>query len=63
MKKYISLSLFGSILWMSLFIGAGYFFGNIPAVKSQFHYVIIAVIAVSFLPGVIALARTRFKTN
>ncbi len=50
LKKYILFSLFGSFLWMTSFIGAGYFFGNIPQVKRNFHLVIVAVILISFLP-------------
>ncbi len=56
-KKYISFSFLGSLLWMSSFIGAGYYFGNIPKIKSNFHYVIVAVILVSFLPLLIAAIR------
>ncbi|MCK6599972.1 MAG: DedA family protein [Bdellovibrionaceae bacterium] len=57
-RKYMGLSLFGSTLWMSLFIGAGYFFGNLPSVKKQFHVVILAVIGISVLPILI----TAFKS-
>ncbi|MEK6772436.1 MAG: DedA family protein [Bdellovibrionota bacterium] len=57
LKKYILFSCLGSLLWMSSFIGAGFFFGNIPKIKSNFHYVIVAVILVSFLPLLIAAIR------
>ena len=57
LKKYILFSCLGSLLWMSSFIGAGFFFGNIPKIKSNFHYVIVAVILVSFLPLLIAEIR------
>jgi membrane-associated protein len=59
-KKYLILSLAGALLWMTTFLGAGYFFGNIPAVKSQFHYVILAVLVISFLPVVLTLIKGRF---
>lgn len=62
-KKYVVLSFLGSFLWMSLFLGAGFNFGNIPAIKSRFHFVILAVIALSFLPIVIATLKVRFKSN
>lgn len=61
--KYAFFSVFGSFLWMSSFIGAGYFFGNIPKVKSNFHIVIVAVIFVSFLPLITAALRKKAKTQ
>ena len=38
---------------------AGYFFGNIPAVKTNFHIVILAIIVISFLPVVFEFLRAR----
>ncbi|HPI41757.1 MAG TPA: VTT domain-containing protein, partial [Pseudobdellovibrionaceae bacterium] len=49
-KKFISYSVFGSILWINSFLWAGYYFGNVPSVKKNFHYVIVAVIFLSVLP-------------
>ncbi len=61
LKKYVLFSLLGSFCWMSIFIGAGYYFGNIPKVKSNFHFVIVAVILLSFLPMVITVAKKKFR--
>lgn len=58
-KMYFSMSALGSFLWMSVFIGAGYKFGNISQVKTNFHIVILAVIAISFLPIVYKLIKSR----
>ncbi len=58
-RKFAAYSLGGSVLWMSLFLGAGAFFGNIPSVKSNFHIVIFAVIGLSFLPMLIGFLRGR----
>lgn len=58
-KTYFSMSLLGSILWMSIFVGAGYRFGNISQVKNNFHIVILVVIAISFLPIVYKLIKSR----
>ncbi|HEX4334811.1 MAG TPA: DedA family protein [Polyangiaceae bacterium] len=49
----------GGIAWVALFCGAGYLFGNIPAVKSRFHIVIIAIIVVSLIPAVVEALRAR----
>ncbi len=40
----------GGILWVAIFIALGYFFGNIPVVKSNLALVMIGVIVVSLLP-------------
>jgi len=39
-------------LWVNIFLWAGYFFGNIPAVKRNFSLVIFAIIFVSLLPPI-----------
>ncbi len=49
----------GGVLWVSLFCGAGYVFGNIPAVKRSFHLVIIAIVVVSIIPAVVEALRAR----
>jgi membrane-associated protein len=52
-RKFWLNSFFGSLVWIHVFLYAGYFFGNLPFVKTNFHYVILAVIVVSLLPMVI----------
>lgn len=48
--RFLSFSLLGSAAWVGLFVGAGYFFGNIPVVRSHFSIVVMGIIAVSLLP-------------
>lgn len=50
--RFLSYSLMGGALWIAGFIGLGYFFGNIPIVRDHFEIAVLAVIAVSLLPGV-----------
>jgi membrane-associated protein len=40
----------GGILWVVLCTVAGYFFGNIEAVKKNFELVVVGIILVSVLP-------------
>ncbi|MBI1854832.1 MAG: DedA family protein [Chloroflexi bacterium] len=47
---FFSYNVFGGITWVALFTLAGYFFGNIPFIKNNFEFVIIAIILISILP-------------
>lgn len=40
----------GALLWTALFVGAGYFFGNLEFVQHNFTLVVLAIVAVSVLP-------------
>lgn len=60
--KYTRFALFnvvGAAAWVSLFLFAGYGFGNLPTVKKNFHFVIFAIIFISALPPVIEWWRLR----
>jgi membrane-associated protein len=59
--KFITYNIVGAVLWVGLFVPAGYFFGNIPAVRKNFTLVIFAIIAISILP--IALEAIRGRTS
>lgn len=61
--RFISYSIFGSILWVSLFTLGGYFFGNIPVVRSNFTIVIFAIIFISILPGIIEYVKHRIRRS
>jgi membrane-associated protein len=62
--KFISYNIIGGISWVSLFIFGGYFFGNIPIVRKNFEFVIIAIVFVSVLPAAIEyIKHKRSKTN
>jgi membrane-associated protein len=56
---FISYNVFGGIVWVSLFTGAGYLFGNIPFIREHFSLVIIAIVAVSVLPMVVEALRAQ----
>jgi membrane-associated protein len=47
---FITYNFVGGITWVALFTFAGYFFGNIPFIKHNFEFVIIAIILISVVP-------------
>lgn len=50
----------GGVIWTSSFLVLGAVFGNLPSVKSNFHYVIIGIIAISVAPMVYAFIAERW---
>ncbi len=59
-KRFISYNILGAIAWVFTFILAGYFFGNLPVVKRNFHVVIFGVIFVSLLPMLVPWLKSKF---
>jgi membrane-associated protein len=57
--RFLSYSVVGTLLWITALVLLGYFFGNIPVVKKNFSIAILAVIAISMLPGVIEYLKHR----
>lgn len=55
--RFQSYNFIGGILWVNLFIWAGYFFGNIPLIRDNFGLVTIAIVVVSLLPMILMIVR------
>jgi membrane-associated protein len=62
-KTYSAYNLAGGVLWVGSLLYAGYFFGNIPWIKGNLTAIIIAIIAVSLLPLVIAFVKSRLASK
>ncbi|HSC87448.1 MAG TPA: DedA family protein [Polyangiaceae bacterium] len=61
-RRFALFNVTGAVAWVVGFLALGYGFGNMPIVKKQFHYVILAIIVVSVLPAVIEFLRARRAT-
>jgi len=49
-SSFLFYNILGAITWIALFLFTGFFFGNIPFVKQQLHWVIVGIIALSIIP-------------
>jgi len=56
---FASYNVTGAFAWVLSFLLAGYWFGQIPTVKRNFHVVIVAIIVISVLPMVFEFLRAR----
>jgi len=58
-RSFLAYNVFGGLLWVTLFVLGGYFFGNLPVVKENFSLVILAIIVLSVMPLVYEYVRQR----
>jgi membrane-associated protein len=57
--RFLAYSLLGAAVWVSGFIWAGYFFGNLPVVRENFGLVVIFIISLSVVPVITGVLRDR----
>ena len=57
--KFALYNVVGAVVWVVLFVGAGWKFGKLPAVQENFPLVILAIIVLSILPAVFEWWRAR----
>ncbi|ALB44617.1 hypothetical protein AXY43_09305 [Clostridium sp. MF28] len=60
-RHFISFNAIGGILWVLVVSALGFFFGNIPVVKKNFEFVIIAIIFISIVPVIVEFLRSKMK--
>ena len=58
-KRFFFYNVFGAFLWVTLFLGAGFLFGNLDFIKNNFSMVILTIILVSLMPIVIEYIKAR----
>jgi membrane-associated protein len=57
--RFLFFNVFGGVLWVLLFVLAGYWFGNIPIIKKNFSLVIIALVLIPGIPSVLEFIRIQ----
>jgi len=60
-KRFTVFNVTGGAVWVGLFVGAGFFFGNIPIIQENLEYMVIGIILVSVAPTAYHALRSRFK--
>jgi len=59
--RFLFYSFSGSIAWVGSLSYAGYYFGNMPAVKENLSLVILGIVLLSISPGIVEYLRHRWK--
>ncbi|WP_156307537.1 DedA family protein [Sphingobacterium endophyticum] len=59
-SKFGLYNIVGGILWVTLFLLGGFFFGQISFVKNNFSIVVLAIIGISLLPPIIEVIKEKF---
>lgn len=59
--KFMHYNIAGGLVWVSVFIFLGYFFGNLPGVKENFSTVVIGIVILSITPILFEIIKTNFK--
>lgn len=58
-RRFAAYNVLGALVWTVLFVGAGFFFGNLPIVQKNFTLVVLGIIAVSVVPVVLEVLAAR----
>ncbi|WP_458411931.1 DedA family protein [Schinkia sp. CFF1] len=62
-RTFISFNAIGGILWVTIALFAGYFFGNIPIVKDNFSIVVIGIVVISVLPIIYTFIKNKMAAK
>ena len=62
-RTFVIYNVIGGVLWIGSLTYAGYFFGNIPWVKSNLSLIVVAIVVVSLIPAVVTFARERGRPH
>lgn len=60
-RRFGLFNIVGALVWVLLFVYAGFLFGDLPIVKQNINLLIVAIIVISVIPGCIELIRQRQK--
>jgi membrane-associated protein len=58
-RRFLTYNVAGGLLWVSLFLFAGFHFGNLPVISDNLTLVILTIIFLSFIPGIVGFLAHR----
>ena len=56
---FLTYNILGAIVWIALFLFAGYFFGNLPLVEKNLTVIIYIIVVISFIPIILEYVRHK----
>jgi len=57
--RFLTFNIIGGVVWITSLVYAGYVFGNIPWVKDNLTWIVIAIVVVSLLPAISTFFQER----
>jgi membrane-associated protein len=61
--RFLTYSIAGGAFWVTAFLWAGFYFGNLPVIRANFSLVVLGIIVVSVLPIAIGILKDRRETR
>lgn len=60
-KQFLPYNIIGGVVWITVLLYLGFFFGNIPWVKDNLKYVVVGIVIVSLLPIAFKVLQERAR--
>ncbi|MCE7913398.1 MAG: DedA family protein [Nitrosomonas sp. PRO4] len=62
-RTFIAYNVVGAVLWVGIFVYAGFYFGQLPMVQQNFKLIILAIIILSITPPIIEYLKHRYNNR
>jgi membrane-associated protein len=62
-RKFLSFNVIGACAWILSLVYAGFLFGNIPWVRKNLTFIVIAIVIVSLIPAVTTFIKERRESK
>lgn len=59
--RFLTFSLIGNVLWITLLTLAGFWFSHIPVVRDNFTLVVLAIVVISIIPAIVEVVRVKMR--
>ncbi len=62
-RRFLAYNIIGGVVWILLFMIAGYLFGNIPFIKENLTIMVMVIIALSMVPAMVEYMRKQRRSQ